>query len=119
MLDAGRDVLTVKDYYAIFRKTEEAIEVEFPDLKGCVTYNDNWDEAITNATDALAAWLGNAETKFIKEPSTHEKLKNLKGKLVPIPVDDKILQSHQVGREYITLDYIYSTNYRHQTCMAT
>lgn len=85
----------MKYYYAIFNKTTEAVEVEFPDLPGCVTFGDDWDEAIKNATDALAAWLGNAEKKFINEPSQHKDIKTSKGKLVPIPVDEKILYSYQ------------------------
>jgi predicted RNase H-like HicB family nuclease len=85
----------MKYYYAIFKITPEAVEVEFPDLAGCVTFGSNWDEAIANATDALAAWLGNAEIKFLKEPSTYEELQHLKGKLVPIPVDENILKSYQ------------------------
>lgn len=40
----------------------------FPDLIGCVTFGKDWDEAIDNATDVLAAWLANAEPKFIKKP---------------------------------------------------
>jgi len=54
----------MKFYYAIFRKTSEAIEVKFPDLQGCVTFGRTRDEAIENATDVLAGWLANAESQF-------------------------------------------------------
>lgn len=30
-------------YYAVFKKTTEAIEVEFPDLEGCVTFGSDWE----------------------------------------------------------------------------
>ena len=85
----------MKYYYAVFKKTKEAIEVEFPDLPGCVTFGSDIDEAFTNAIDVLAGWLAHAEAKFIKESSSYQKLKRLKGTLVPVPVDEKIIQSYQ------------------------
>ena len=84
----------MKHYYALFKETKEAIEVEFPDLPGCVTFGENWDEAIENAVDVLGAWLANAESKFIIKPSTHKDLEKLKGTLIPISVDDKILEKY-------------------------
>jgi predicted RNase H-like HicB family nuclease len=86
----------MKHYYAIFKKTDEAIEVEFPDLQGCFTFGKDWEEALENAEDALAAWLVNSEPKFIKEPSKHHELENLScGELVPILVDENIMASYR------------------------
>jgi len=87
----------MKYYYAIFKHGKDSIEVEFPDLKGCVTFGDNWDEAIENATDVLAAWLANAENQFIKEPSSFKELKDKYGKanLIPIALDEKIFESYE------------------------
>lgn len=85
----------MKQYYALFKRTKEAIEVEFPDLKGCVTFGKDWDEAYENAIDALAAWLAHAESKFIISPSTHKALEYLKGELVPITIDEKIMESYE------------------------
>lgn len=87
----------MKYYYAIFKHCEDSVEVEFPDLKGCVTFGDNWDEAIENATDVLAAWLANAESQFVKEPSPYKKLIDTYGKenLIPIALDEKILESYE------------------------
>ncbi len=65
-------LLKMKSYYAIFRKTSEAIEVEFPDLQGCVTFGRSKDEAMENASDVLAGWLANAEPQFVKEPSSYD-----------------------------------------------
>jgi len=62
----------MKYYHAIFTKTEEAVEVEFPDLPGCVTFGDTYDEAYQNAVDVLAGWLANAEQQFVRPPSPHE-----------------------------------------------
>lgn len=87
----------MKYYYALFRKTTEAVEVEFPDLSGCVTFGETWDEAIDNATDVLAGWLANADSKFIAKPSSYESLQNVyEGEqLIPIPVDEKIMESYE------------------------
>lgn len=86
----------MKHYYALFKKTAEAVEVEFPDLQGCFTFGKDWEEALENAEDVLAAWLVNAESEFIKEPSRHHELEYLSGgELVPILVDEKIMASYQ------------------------
>ncbi len=85
----------MKYYYALFKETAECVEVEFPDLTGCVTFGADWDEALQNATDALAAWLANAEPQFIKKPSPHRALAGLKGTLIPIQIDEDIIASYQ------------------------
>ena len=85
----------MKHYYAIFRKTKAAIEVEFPDLEGCVTFGKDWEEALENAEDVLAAWLAHAEDQFIKEPSKHHQLEHLKGELIPVPVREDTLESYR------------------------
>ncbi len=85
----------MKYYYALFKESKEAIEVEFPDLPGCVTFGSSWDEAIINATDALAAYLAHAEPQFIKAPSSYQSLATAQGKLMPIPIDETILSSYQ------------------------
>jgi predicted RNase H-like HicB family nuclease len=84
-----------KYYYAIFRKTQEAVEVEFPDLQGCVTFGKDWEEALENAEDVLTAWLAHADPSFIKEPSAHDQLlPSLEGELVPIIINRKQLSSY-------------------------
>lgn len=85
----------MKCYYAIFKKTRKAVEVEFPDLPGCVSFGKDWDEALANAIDVLAAWLAHAESQFISEPSSYKALEKLGGILVPIPVDKEIMSSYQ------------------------
>ena len=85
----------MKFYYAVFNETKEAIEVEFPDLPGCVTFGKTWEEAVDNAVDVLAGWLANAEPEFIKEPSLYVELSTYKGKIMPI-----ILKT-SVGRAYL------------------
>jgi predicted RNase H-like HicB family nuclease len=88
-----------KHYYGVFTKSKEAIEVEIPDVKGCVTFGKDFDEAYDLAIDALAAVLANSEPQFIKsKPSTFEetsKKYNSKNQTVfPVPVDETIMQSY-------------------------
>lgn len=85
----------MKHYYAIFKKTDQAIEVTFPDLQGCVTFGDDWEEALENAEDVLAAWLAHAEDGFIKEPSKHHTLEHLEGEIIPIPVKEYTIESYR------------------------
>lgn len=85
----------MKHYYALFKKNKKIVEVEFPDLEGCVTFGKDWEEALENATDVLAAWLANAESQFIKEPSKHHQLEYLSGELVPVLVDENTMASYR------------------------
>jgi len=86
----------MKHYYAIFKKSAaHAVEVEFPDLQGCITFGETWEEALENAEDALAAWLAHADKEFVKEPSKYDQLKKFSGEIVPIPINPSILISYQ------------------------
>lgn len=85
-------------YFAIFKNSKNAVEVEFPDLPGCVTFGKDLDDAIGNAIDVLAAWLANADAKFVHKPSSYKVLnKKLKAneQLMPIMLDVNILESYQ------------------------
>lgn len=97
----------MKHYYAIFKKTEEAIEVNFPDLQGCVTFGKDWEEALDNAEDVLAAWLAHAEDMFIKEPSKHHLLEHLEGDIIPIPVKEEAIESYRKLKRF---NVIFPTN---------
>lgn len=90
----------MKKYFAIFKKTDEATEVEFPDLEGCVTFGKDYEEAYNNAVDALAGWMAYAEHKLIVEPSAYEDLKNKKGLIVPIPLDQSLLESYEEKKRF-------------------
>ena len=82
-------------YIALFKKTTEGVEVEFPDLKGCATFGDDWEEAFANAKDALAGWMAYAEPQFVKAPSKHDDLAHLQGELVPIALDEKTKNAYR------------------------
>ncbi len=56
---------TIKYYHAIFKKTDEGIEVEFPELKGCVTCGENMHDAFEMAEDLLQEYL---YCSFIEHP---------------------------------------------------
>ena len=90
----------MKYYNAVFRKTPEAVEVEFPDLPGCVTFGQDWEEAIDNATDALAGWLAHARPEFVGERSSYERTRrNHENEAVlPIAVDEQIVNSYLNGK---------------------
>ena len=87
----------MKYYNAIFRTSADVVEVEFPDLKGCVTFGKDWEEAIENATDALAGWLANAESQFIVKPTPYDDLKNKypNENVIPVAIDEKVLESYE------------------------
>jgi len=84
----------MKFYYAIFTKTPNAVEAEFPDLPGCVTFGDTFEEAYNNAADVLAGWLANAEKQFVRQPSRYEDLDKSAGEIVPIPLNESIFNSY-------------------------
>ena len=61
-----------KHYHGVFTKTKDAIEVEIPDVEGCVTFGNSFEVAYEMAIDALAAVLANSDIQFIgKEPVIH------------------------------------------------
>jgi len=72
-----------------------------------VTYGKTWEEAIENATDVLAGWLAHAEPEFVTGPSYHDDLKHLKGDIIPIQVDEQILESYQERKRF---NVIFPTN---------
>jgi predicted RNase H-like HicB family nuclease len=88
----------MKYYNAIFRTTPDAIEVEFPDLPGCVTFGHNWEEAIENATDVLSGWLAHARPDFVGESSSYEQMRRKYENVavIPIPIDEQIANSYQI-----------------------
>ncbi|MEZ4525264.1 MAG: type II toxin-antitoxin system HicB family antitoxin [Desulfobacterales bacterium] len=94
----------MKFYYAIFTKSDNAVEVEFPDLPGCVTFGNTFEEAYCNAADALAGWMAHAEKQFVREPSSHEDIKNSEGEIIPIPLDERTMKSYE-GKKRISVTF--------------
>lgn len=59
---------------------DTAYSVIVPDLPGCFSAGDSFDEAITNATEAMTLWIEEEikEGRSIPRPSTLESLKQSK-----------------------------------------
>jgi predicted RNase H-like HicB family nuclease len=68
-------------YIAVFDFAEDGISIEFPDLPGCISCADSYEEAYASAEEALALHLYGMEQdkEVIPEPS----------KLNDIEVDDR------------------------------
>jgi len=87
-------------YYATFIQRNGSVEVDFPDLAGCVTFWDTWEGAYENAVDVLAGWLANADQQFVKGPSSREKLEGLAEDIITVPVDEKIMQHYEASKRF-------------------
>lgn len=81
-------------YYAVFKQTNEAVEVYFPDITNAVTFADTMDEAFIMATDVLAAVLVDYE-KRPKKTSFGDLAGKHEGIIMAVPVDEKIMQSYE------------------------
>lgn len=63
-------------YLAVFEPCGEGYSVFFPDLPGCISYGDSFEEAQREAEDALGLHLYGMEKdgEVIPEPSKHPKI---------------------------------------------
>ncbi|TYT73387.1 type II toxin-antitoxin system HicB family antitoxin [Desulfobotulus mexicanus] len=83
-------------YYGIFEVGEEGLtEVHFPDIPGCVTFGENWDEAFRMATDALAASLAGLDKKPTASPREKILSQTNGGDVVPVILDIKTMRSYE------------------------
>ncbi len=53
--------MTIRYNAKIFQGGEGLWEAEFPSLDGCVTFGNNFEEALANAEDVLALYLINCD----------------------------------------------------------
>ncbi len=96
-------ITIAKGYYAVFEYSSEAVEVEFPDLPGCVTFGLDMEEAYEAAIDVVSGWLELAEEQFIPErASTFEEIKkNYPNKeIMRIPVDAGIMKQYEEKKRF-------------------
>ncbi|MGX7112537.1 type II toxin-antitoxin system HicB family antitoxin [Gemella cuniculi] len=65
-------------YYAVFTQENDYIDITFPDLKGCITFGDNLEEALYMSKDALEGYLLvlEDEKKNIPKSSTYQELQS-------------------------------------------
>jgi predicted RNase H-like HicB family nuclease len=71
--------MTVASYIALVHKDEgTSYGVSFPDVPGCISAGDTFEEAITNAAEALAGHfaLMHADGDLIPQPRSFEDLKH-------------------------------------------
>lgn len=59
-----------------YDKSDEVYNVSFPDLDGCFTFGDSFEEALENAKEALSAYLESINFRDLNIPEA----KNYKGK---------------------------------------
>jgi predicted RNase H-like HicB family nuclease len=84
-------------YIAIVEEADgKAIGVWFPDLPGCVSAGDTLDEAMANASEALALWVDVAKehdqsipaprslTELKTDPEVAEELRRYMVALIPL-----------------------------------
>ncbi len=87
-----------KGYYAIFEYSSDAVEVEFPDLPGCLTFGKNMEEAYEAAVDAASGWLQLAGECFVPEKaSTFDELKTeYPGKeIMRVQIDTSLMKQYE------------------------
>ena len=80
---ANKGKKDIRTYPAIFTRDEASISVEFPDLRGCVTFGKTEEEAVARAKEALEGFLYYSEQDNDPIPS-------------PTPFDQVHLQPGQV-----------------------
>lgn len=92
-----------KGYYAVFEYSSDAVEVEFPDLPGCLTFGQNMEEAYEAAIDAASGWLQVTEESFIpKKPSTFDELRkeNPGKEIMRVPIDAGIMKQYEEKKRF-------------------
>lgn len=70
--------MTVAGYIALVHKDEAtSYGVSFPDLPGCISAGDTFEEAITNAAAALAGHLAlmRADGDAVPQPRSYDELR--------------------------------------------
>ena len=88
----------MKTYIAWFEKAEEGgYLVQFPDLPGCLSEGDSWEEAFEMAVDALALWLANQGNPWPRSSSYTQLQRQTSPQqaLVSVPVDEHLLFQYQ------------------------
>ncbi|MDE0179379.1 MAG: type II toxin-antitoxin system HicB family antitoxin [Gammaproteobacteria bacterium] len=55
-----------------YDRADDAYNVSFPDLPGCLTFGDTLEEAKENAREALSAYLGSIDSRKLKVPASSE-----------------------------------------------
>lgn len=76
-------------YPAVFTLEDGVYNVEFPDLKGCLTYGETLEEAFSNAKEALSGYAASIleRGKNLPSPTALAELPTANG--IPMLIDAK------------------------------
>jgi predicted RNase H-like HicB family nuclease len=90
-------------YFAVFEPVDSGYSVYFPDLPGCVSFGQNFEDARQEAADALALHLYGMEKddEIIPEPSADPILDQETGSgyiVVPITIFPEIIRNELDNR---------------------
>lgn len=91
----------VYTFPAIFYRDGDGIGVRFPDLEGCVTCADDFEEALPCAEEALGGWILSQEDMGVPIPmATHfERIKLVPGEtIVMITAYTRLLREAENNR---------------------
>lgn len=84
-------------YYSVFTQEKDYIDITFPDLKGCITFGNNLEQALHMSKEALEGYLLVLEDEemCIPKPSTYQELQtklNDNQQLQLISVDTNLIR---------------------------
>ncbi len=95
-----------KIYYpAVFHKENKGYWVEFPDLEGCLTKGDTFNEALFMASDVLGEWLNAKDffhiDKFNKPTDLEKIMKDYPNELVSMIEYDDVRWKKEHAKESV------------------
>ncbi|MGL4761849.1 MAG: type II toxin-antitoxin system HicB family antitoxin [Sarcina sp.] len=98
-------------FLAVFTKSEESYEVEFPDIENCFTFGESFDEVIKNAKDVLGLILFDMEEDKIEIPKPSDPLEikiNKNQFLMPVEVYMPLVRNdlnNKVDKKTLTIPH--------------
>ena len=96
-------------YYSVFTQEKDYIDITFPDLKGCISFVNNLEEALYMSKDALEVYLLVLEDEKmdIPKPSTYQELQaklNDNQQLQLISVDTELIRRREENKAVSKLE---------------
>ena len=96
-------------YYSVFTQEKDYIDITFPDLKGCITFGDNLEQALHMSKEALEGYLLALEDEkmSIPKPSTYQELQaklNDNQQLQLISVDTDFIRRREENKPISKLE---------------
>ncbi|MGX7078669.1 type II toxin-antitoxin system HicB family antitoxin [Gemella parahaemolysans] len=96
-------------YYSVFTQEKDYIDITFPDLKGCITFGDNLEQALHMSKEALEGYLLVLEDEkmSIPKPSTYQELQaklNDNQQLQLISVDTDFIRRREENKAVSNLE---------------